>query len=58
MKKLLSNPVVHMIIIIGGSLGFIEFVHTRAHHTYEVDIHGYVKQYCNKNDCSQFGNDL
>ena len=57
MKKLLTNPVVHLILIFGGTLALIEFVHTKAHFHYEVDVHGYVKQYCAKNDCSQFVDD-
>ncbi len=55
--KLASNTVFHMTVLIGGSLGLIEFIHTRAHHSIEVDVHGYVQQYCKKNDCSKFDYD-
>lgn len=57
MKKLLLNPVVHLILIFGGTLAMIEFVHTKAHLHYETDVHGWVKQYCNKNDCSIYADD-
>ena len=44
-------------MIFGGTLALIEFVHTKAHLHYDVDVHGYVKQYCAKNDCSKFVDD-
>jgi len=32
-------------LIIVGSLGLIQIVHTRAHHRMEIDVHAYCKQY-------------
>ena len=35
--------------MICGSLGVIEFVHTKAHHTLEQDVHSHVSQALKKN---------
>ena len=32
-----------------GSLGVIEFFHTKAHHTLEQDVHGHVHRALQKN---------
>ena len=40
--KALGHPVTLLNLLFVGSLGVIEFLHTRAHHTLEVDVHGHV----------------
>ena len=40
--KALVHPVTLLNLLFVGSLGVIEFLHTRAHHTLEVDVHGHV----------------
>ena len=50
-KKITSvvfHPVTVLNLLLVGSLGFIELVHTRAHHTLEVDVHGHVHQFLRK----------
>jgi len=32
-----------------GMLILIQTIHTRAHHSYEVDVHGYVHQFIREN---------
>ena len=32
-----------------GFLILVQIIHTRAHHSYEVDVHGYVNQFIEKN---------
>ena len=52
MKKIASvifHPLTVMNLLICGSLGLIELIHTRAHHTLEADVHGHVHQYLRKN---------
>ena len=39
----------HKPIDLFGSLGVIEFVHTKAHHTLEQDVHGHVHRALQKN---------
>tara|TARA_B100001057_G_scaffold428975_1_gene454801 strand:- start:492 stop:683 length:192 start_codon:yes stop_codon:yes gene_type:complete len=48
MKKvleILTHPLTTCNLIIVGSLGLIQIVHTRAHHRMEIDVHAYCKQY-------------
>ena len=52
MKKIASalvHPLTLMNLMICGSLGVIEFVHTKAHHTMEQDVHSHVSQALKKN---------
>jgi len=52
MKKIASalvHPITLMNLMICGSLGLIEFVHTKAHHTLEQDVHSHVSQALKKN---------
>ena len=42
MLKALFHPVTMVNLTIVGSLGVIQFVHTRAHFTLEQDVHGHV----------------
>jgi len=32
-----------------GFLILVQIIHTRAHHSYEVDVHGWVHQYLKEN---------
>ena len=47
--KALVHPVTLLNLLFVGSLGVIEFLHTRAHHTLEVDVHGHVHRALQKN---------
>ena len=52
MKKIASvifHPVTALNLLLVGSLGLIEFVHTKAHHTLEQDVHGHVHRALQKN---------
>ena len=52
MKRIASvlfHPVTVFNLLLTGSLGVIEVIHTRAHHTLEVDVHGHVHQFLRKN---------
>ena len=40
--RYLLHPVTIINLLICGSLGVIEFIHTKAHHTIEQDVHGHV----------------
>tara|TARA_B100001248_G_C27205987_1_gene373498 strand:- start:243 stop:428 length:186 start_codon:yes stop_codon:yes gene_type:complete len=45
----LLHPLTQINLLIVGFLLLIEIVHTKAHHSYEVDVHGYVHQFIQKN---------
>ena len=47
--RYLFHPVTIINLLICGSLGVIEFVHTKAHHTLEQDVHGHVHRALQKN---------
>ncbi len=49
MLKILFHPVTIINLMICGSLGVIEFFHTKAHHTLEQDVHGHVHRALQKN---------
>jgi len=52
MKKYLRaflNPITQINVMVLGFLILVQMVHTRAHHSYEVDVHGWVHQYIRKN---------
>jgi len=52
MKRIASvlfHPVTVFNLLLTGSLGVIEAIHTRAHHTLEKDVHGHVHQFLRKN---------
>jgi len=45
MKKITSvifHPVTVINLLFVGTLGLIELIHIRAHHTLEKDVHGHV----------------
>ena len=44
----LFHPVTLINVMLVGSLGFIQAIHTKAHHDLGVDVHGHVKRYLNK----------
>ena len=46
----LTNPVVHIVLIIGGLLLFVGHMHNEAHRTMELDADAYVKKFCNKHE--------
>ncbi len=51
MKKILQafvHPVTLVNLMLIGTLGMIEVIHTRAHHTLDVDVHGHVHQFLRK----------
>jgi len=44
-KKVLGvvfHPVTVVNLLFVGTLGMIQVIHTRAHHTLEIDVHGHV----------------
>ncbi len=47
--RALLHPITQINLLIVGFLLLIEIIHTKAHHTYEVDVHGYVHQFIQKN---------
>jgi hypothetical protein len=47
--SVLFHPVTIFNLLLVGCLGLIEFVHTKAHHTLEVDVHGHVHRALQKN---------
>ena len=52
MKKIASvifHPVTILNLLFVGTLGLIELVHTKAHHTLETDVHGHVHRALQKN---------
>jgi hypothetical protein len=52
MKKVLGvilHPVTILNLTFVGTLGLIQVVHTKAHHTLETDVHGHVHRALRKN---------
>ena len=52
MKKyleVLTHPVTQFNLLTVGMLILIQTIHTKAHHSYEVDVHGYVHQFIQQN---------
>ena len=49
MLKILFHPVTVFNLLLTGSLGVIEVIHTKAHHTLEQDVHGHVHRALQKN---------
>ena len=49
MKKILLSPITHFNLMLMGVLIFIGVLHEHTHRAMEVDVHGYVKQYCRAN---------
>ena len=52
MKKYLEvfkHPLTQINVMVLGFLILVQMIHTRAHHSYEVDVHGYVNQFIEKN---------
>ena len=47
--RALLHPITQINLLIVGFLLLIEIIHTKAHHSYEVDVHGYVHQFIQKN---------
>ena len=47
--KALVHPVTCINFTFVATLGVIEIVHTRAHHTLEQDVHGHVHRALKKN---------
>ena len=45
----LSNPLFHLVLLVGGLLIFIGHTHNEAHKNMELDVNSYVKKFCNKN---------
>ena len=49
MKKILLSPVTYFNLMLVGILIFIGVLHEHTHRAMEVDVHGYVRQFCRKN---------
>tara|TARA_B100000073_G_scaffold53524_1_gene39492 strand:- start:12515 stop:12700 length:186 start_codon:yes stop_codon:yes gene_type:complete len=50
LKKILLSPITHINLMLVGILVFIGVLHEYTHHAMEVDVHGYVKQFCRANE--------
>ena len=48
-KRILLSPVTHFNILIVGTLIIIGVMHNNYHHRMDEDVHGYVRQFCEKN---------
>lgn len=42
--SVLKHPVTQFNLIVLGSLGLIQIIHTHAHYKMEMDVHAYCKQ--------------
>jgi len=49
LKALLIHPVTHINLMLVGILIFIGGLHEHTHRAMEVDVHGYVRQFCREN---------
>ncbi len=49
MKKILLSPVTHVNLMLVGILIFIGVLHEHTHRAIELDVHGYVRQFCREN---------
>jgi len=47
--RTLIHPVTQMNLILVGFLILVQIIHTRAHHSYEVDVHGWHHQFMKLN---------
>ena len=47
--KAFVHPVTMLNLLFVGTLGMIELIHTKAHHTLEQDVHGHVHRALKKN---------
>jgi len=47
--RALFHPVTQINLMLVGFLILIQIVHTRAHHSYEVDVHGWNHQFIRLN---------
>ena len=47
--KVFTNPLTQINVMILGFLLLVQMIHTKAHHSYEVDVHGWVHQYLREN---------
>jgi len=55
----ITNPIVQIVLMIGGLLIFIGHTHNEAHRTLELDVDSYVKKFCtqNKSTCESYTSD-
>jgi len=44
-----TNPICHFVALAFGFTTLVQLIHTHAHYEMEVDVHGYVRNYCRKN---------
>jgi len=49
MLKIIFHPVTQFNLLIVGIFILIGAVHNHAHQRMEIDVHGYVRQYCRNN---------
>ena len=47
--KAFVHPVTMLNLLFVGTLGMIELIHTKAHHTLEQDVHGHVHRALKEN---------
>jgi len=47
--RVILHPVTILNLTFVGTLGLIQVVHTKAHHTLETDVHGHVHRALRKN---------
>ena len=57
--QIISSPVTHVNVILVGLFFLIQGLHLHAHHTMELDVDSYVRNFCRKNveKCEGFLND-
>tara|TARA_B100000405_G_scaffold263163_1_gene199340 strand:+ start:340 stop:528 length:189 start_codon:yes stop_codon:yes gene_type:complete len=49
MKRIITSPITYFNLLIVGMLCFIGHIHNDYHHRMDEDVHGYVRQFCEKN---------
>ena len=57
--KIITSPITYFNVLTIGVFIFIGVLHEYTHHQVEVDVHGYVRQFCSKNldTCETFINE-
>ena len=48
MKSILVSPVTHFNVLIVGTLIIVGVMHNNYHHHMDEDVHGYVRQFCER----------
>ena len=54
LNQIILSPVTHFNVLVCASLIVIGVMHEHTHRQMEVDVHGYVRQFCRNSDKCQF----